>query len=209
MDVLKNGEKYKALFYAPPFAALLCGSLDFLVFTAGSLPARAVFPAVVIHLLFLLALSAVCCNIMIELFLSAFEDRENSSLRKLLYGGRRFLPIKPAVFVLIFVVLYVILARRLSNFSALRLLVLAVPAFAVFFNARYFLSGRVRLINGTYILYERGFKRILSYNVDENGKLLFIKDDGGAVETGLSITDKAFGKLEAEFQKNGLARARR
>lgn len=207
MDIKNNGNKYKALFYAVPFCAGLCGSVNFLIFVAKSLPAAAVFAFVVIHLLFLLSISAVCGNIMIEICLFAFENRKNSALRQLIYGGRRFLPVKSAVFVLIFVVLYVILTQMLADINPVKLLVLAVPAIAIFLNSRYFLSGRVRLIGDTYLLFQSGFKAVLSYKTDELGNLVFVTDDGETLKTGVSQADGAFKTLEEEFQKNGLALA--
>lgn len=192
------------MFYATPFFIILGGCLNFLVFVAKSLPSAAIFPFVIIHLLLLLSLSCVCGNIMIEICLAAFENREDSALRDLLYGGRRFLPIKSAVFVAVFVVLYLILSQMLTYLSPLKLLILAVPAFAVFLNARYFLSGRVRFINGTYMLYQGGFKTVFSYKTDENGSLVFITDDGEIVKTGIFQADAEFKALETEFHKNGL-----
>ena len=205
MDIKKLSEKKTVLaIYFIPFVLMLCACLNFLFYISGVCKASVFIPFVIFHLLFLLSLSAVCGNVMIEIFLELLEDNKNSSLNKLLYGGRRFLPVRNIVFVAAFIAGYIYLTGLLSNISALQLFMLVIPSFAILFNARYFVSGRVRLISGTYMFYKNRFYSIFSYYKDENGALVFLTDEGTQVETGNTAADSDFKALQAEFQKNGL-----
>lgn len=205
MDIQKLSEKKVVLaIYLIPFVLLVCASLNFLVYLAGAWKISVFVPFVIFHLLFLLSLSAVCGNLMIEVSLELLEDSKNSSLNKLLYGGRRFLPVRNIVFVVAFIAGYVYLTGLLSYISSLQLLMLVIPSLAILFNSRYFVSGRIRFISGTYIFYKNRFCTVISYYMDENGALVFLTDEGTQVATGNTAADSDFKALEAEFQKNGL-----
>ena len=92
MDIQKlSDKKYTAALYLIPFVLMLCACLNFIYYTAYTLPTSNFTVFVAFHLLFLLSLSAICGNLMIELFLALFENSKNSSLHNLLYDGQQVL----------------------------------------------------------------------------------------------------------------------
>lgn len=204
MDVQKDGKKFKAAFYLLPFVLMLCGCLNFIIFVAKFLPASTFAAFAAFHLLFLLSLSAVFGNVAIETCLAMFENRKDSSLHDSIYGGRRFLPVRPAVFVAVFIACYIFLTQLLPYIGSFKLLILIVPSFAVFMNAPHFISGRVRFINGRYMLYQGNFSVLFSYYIDEHGFLVFVTEEGKLLKTDAMESDMNFKAIEAEFLKNGL-----
>ena len=205
MDIQKlSDKKYTAVLYLIPFVLMLCGCLNFIFYTAYTLPTSNFAVFVIFHLLFLLSLSAVCGSLMIEFFLALFEDGKNSSLHSLIYGGQMFLPIRTFVFVAAFIAGYIVMMRFLPHMNSLKLLMLIIPSLAIFMNAHHFLSGRVRFINGVYLFYQDRFNIIFSYYKDENGTLVFVTDEGNLLNTGATAASADFYALEAEFLKNGL-----
>jgi hypothetical protein len=199
-----NGKTFKAAVYLFPFFLMLCACVNFILIYSHTLQPSSYILFITFHLLFLLSLATVCGNLTIELALIIFEDIKKSSLKKLLYSDRRFLPIRPAVFIAVFIVLYVFLLRFVAGFNQLEILIFFVPTVAIFMNAPHFISGRVRFINGRYVFYKGSLNAIFSYQFDEKGTLVFITDDGSQLRSGATAADTDFKALEAEFFKNGL-----
>lgn len=199
-----NSRSFKIIFRLVPFAVLLSGSFNYLagiIFGGGSTNEK--LSATVIHLLFILALSAVLSNILIETLLSLFERSSKSCLFEILYGGRRFFPLRSYVFVAAFIIAYIFLSAN-SNQSALYMLISVLPPAAIAFNAPRFLSRRIRRINGSYIIYSGHFRTVFSYYTDESGNFCVILNDGKKADTGVNVTEIDFQKLEAEFKNSNL-----
>lgn len=203
MDIEKlNGRVVRAAFFLVPSALILAGCLNFLFYVAGAFKPAVAVPYIALHLLFVLSLGSVFGNAAIEAALALSEER--SALRKTLYGGRSFFPVRNAVFIVIFVALYIVMTRLVPYIGSIRMLMLAVPSLAIFFNAPRFISGRVRLIDGGYVFYRGRFQSVFSWGTDENSRLVFIAGDGRTLSTDLEAAGKDFDELKAEFEKNGL-----
>jgi hypothetical protein len=205
MDIEKfNSRQCKLLLYFLPFAFLLLTQLNYLLFMAKVLQTPSLVLFILLHLFFLLAAGILLTNVLLEILFTLFEDRKNSSLRTLLYGGRVFLPVRKILYVAVFIAAYIVLLQILTLRTTVQFLILILPTFAIAMNTRSFLSGRIRFINGRYLLYSERVRTVFSYSADENGRLIFLTDDGKILETAVTIADPAFKQLEAEFKTNNL-----
>lgn len=183
---------------------LFSGSFNYLAgISAGSGGAGQKLFSVAVHLFFILSLSAVLSNILIEAFLSLLERSSKSCVFETLYGGRRFFPLRSYVFVAVFIIAYIFLSLN-TNQSILHTLILILPPAAVMFNAPRFLSRRIRCLNGSYIIYSGRFKTVFSYYENDGGHFCVILNDGKTVDTGIGVTEIDFPKLETEFKNSSL-----
>jgi len=114
------------------------------------------------------------------------------------------MPLRPIIFIVIFIACYIIFASPEDYSSDFRELILLIPSSAIVINARMLISGRIRYINGHYMYYNGKFNFIMSYNTDEQGNLVFITEDGTLKETGVSRESSDFKALTEEFKRNGL-----
>lgn len=192
------------LFYLLPFVSMLVVSLGFIFGAAFTLPINDFVLFVFVHLLFILSLSAVAGNVLIETALCFFEDIKNSSELRKIYEKRVFVPIKPLVFVIIFIGIYIYLASDFSSLSAAKLGIMVLPSFALLINSKYFISERVRFISGKYLAYNKRFHVMLSHTVSDGNKIEFITVEGEPFETDAAITDIDYKAFCEECRKNGL-----
>lgn len=195
---------FRTAAYIVPFVVLLCTNLNYLIFVSEKLIFGKTVLFIVIHLLFLVSLSAVLGNIIIESALTLFGDTEKSEIETRLYSGSKFMFLRPLVFIIVFVVCYIDLTSSTDYFSDFRQLILLISTGAVALNARMLISGRIRFINGHYIYYDGKFNFIMSYSTNEQGQLVFITEDGRLKNIGVSQEDSNFKPLIEEFKKNGL-----
>lgn len=202
MDIEKRG--FAVTFYAVPFSALLLAQLSSLINLAAVMDARSFIIYLLIDLLFILSLSLVLGNSLLEAAMILFEDRKKSVLSKILYGGKAFLPIKPIIFVVVFTACYVYLSNNPQNSNFLKSLIMLLPSAALFFNAKFFLSGRVRYISGSYISFKKRFSQMISYYFGDDGRLIFITVEGNEIDTGLLLSGEEIKALEKECSANGL-----
>ncbi len=205
MDVQKlNSVKLRAIFYLIPFVLMLAASMSYLLFIIRVFPFYARFPAILFQFLFLLSLSNVCANLTMEIYLTLIQGAGKSEINSILYKGSCFFPLRAALFVVIFIACFIVLTQTTNYTSAIANLIMLVPPFAIFINARYFISGRLRFIGGTYLVYTDSFKKIFSYFADENGFLCFITENGQTIKTEILTIGIDFEKLVAEFSHNNL-----
>lgn len=196
---------FRTAVYIVSFVVLLCASFNYLIYVPQQLLNFGLAVLFIfLHLLFLVSLCAALGNIVIESALSLFNDTEKSEVETRLYGGKRFMPLRSIIFIVVFVVCYIILASPKDYSSDFRELILIIPSVAIVINARMLVSGRIRFINGHYIYYNGKFNSIMSYSADEQGNLVFITEDGALKETGLSKESSDFKALAEEFKRNGL-----
>lgn len=199
-----NSAGFKIVLFLAPFIILLSGSFNYLISLTGSYNTSAAFLLIAFHLVFLLSLTSVISNIFIEIFLSLLDYSSKSCVCDTLYRGRQFIPFRSFLFVAVFIAAYIILCQS-ANQSAIHALILIVPPIAILFNAPRFLSRRIRCINGSYIIYSGHFKTVFSYYANDDGCLCVIFNDGKTLDTGISIAETDFKKLENEFEKNSLS----
>lgn len=205
MDIEKfNSRTYKLVLYLLPFALLLVTQLNYLLFMAKVLQPSSYILFVLLHLFFLLTAANLLTVILLEILFSLFEDRKKSSLYTLLYKDLALIPVRPVLYTAIFIAAYVILLNILTLRTSYQFLILLIPIFAIAMNIRHFYSGRIRYINGRYLLYKQDVRSVFSYSTNENGRLVFLTDDGQIIETDVTISDPAFKQLEAEFNTNAL-----
>lgn len=205
MDIEKiNSRTYKLVLYFLPFALLLFTQLNYLLFMAKMLQTSSYILFVLLHLFFLLTVANLLTVILLEILFTLFEDRKKSSVYTLLYKGRVYIPIRPMLYVAVFIAAYVVLLSILTLQTSYQFLILLIPIFAIAMNIRHFCSGRIRYINGRYLLYKQNVRFVFSYSADENGRLVFLTDDGKILQTDITIADPAFKQLEAEFTANAL-----
>lgn len=202
MNVEKKS--FAVIFYIVPFFALLLAQLGSLINLAVTIKFSGFIIYLLIDLLFILSLSLVLGNSLLEAAIAFFEDRKKSDFSKILYGGKAFLPIKPIIFVVVFTACYVYLSYDPQNSGFLKSIIMLLPSAALFFNAKFFLSGRVRYISGSYICFKKKFSEMLSYYFNADGSLVFVTVEGNEIDTGILLTGDdltAFGK---ECEANGL-----
>lgn len=199
-----NSGKIKAAIFLIPFALILCASMPYILIVLRAFSPSVSIAVTAFHLLFILSLSAVCGNLMTEIILSLIEHAGKSEINKLLYKGKILFPIRPLLFVIIFIVFYIILTQIISYQSPVQRLVLTVPSIAILLNARNFISSRIRYISGCYIIYKNKFHTVFSYFVNDKDSFCVITDDGTRIVTGINTADFDYSKLEAEFSKNSL-----
>lgn len=200
-----NSGKIKAAIFLIPFALMLCASMPYILIVLRAFSPSVSIAVTAFHLLFILSLSAVCENLMLEIILSLIERAGKSIINQLLYKGKVLFPIRPLFFVIIFIVFYIILTQIISYQSPVQRLVLIVPSIAILLNTRHFISSRIRCISGSYIIYKNKFQAVFSYFVNDKDNFCVITDDGTSVDTGISTADFDYSKLEAEFSKNNTA----
>jgi hypothetical protein len=202
-----NSRRAKLILYLLPFALLIPTQLDYFLFMAKLLQPVLFVLFILLHLLFLLAICNLLTMIIMEFLFTLLEDRKKSSLHILLYKGRSALPVRNAIYVAAFIIAYVVLIQILTLQTIYQFMVLILPTLAIAMNTRYFLSGRIRLINGHYLVYKGDLRIVISYSTDENGNLIFLTSDGKIVKSDVTIADPAFKQLEAEFKVNSLHQA--
>ncbi|MEG6572851.1 hypothetical protein V6C21_10135 [[Clostridium] cellulosi] len=195
---------FRTTAYIVSFVVLLSSSFNYLIYVSQLLNFSHAVLFIFLHLLFLVSLCAALENIIIESALSLFNDTEKSEVEARLYGGKRFMPLRPIIFIVIFIACYIIFASPEDYSSDFRELILLIPSSAIVINARMLISGRIRYINGHYMYYNGKFNFIMSYNTDEQGNLVFITEDGTLKETGVSRESSDFKALTEEFKRNGL-----
>lgn len=199
-----NTNKFLVAIYPVSFLFLLCSSLNLLISISRRLSFAGAATAVSMHILFLLSICAVFSNVFTEYSLSFFDNKEKSRVSELLYGGKRYLPLRSLITIAIFIACYVILTYIMDWHETIGELVLLVPGFAIIFNAGRISSKRVRFINGKYQYFDGKLHTIISYYTDVRGRLVFINDDGKLYDTGVTADGTDFKALGDEFKQNGL-----
>lgn len=200
----KTFSKYKTGVYTVSSIILIVSCLNFIVGAARNNLSAASAEFVLIHILFLLSLGAVSGSIIIEYSTAFLADYGKSRIKEFLYDGKEFLPLRTFIFIGVFTALYIFLACTLNLNGTIGELILLIPPFAIFFNARRILSRRVRFINGHYIYYDGKLNTVISYYTDVEGKLIFVTNDGKLKNTGATAADTDFKALGEELSRNGL-----